>query len=509
MVAKALPLILFLILIPALAYLCGRSVISTHDSEWSALLAHEFGDKAKEIEEHFHFADFCADPTQRDQLAIPCSVNESARFMRGSSVVAAEGGIVLFALIGVGGYLARFNRKLLLLLFAPALYVTVLAAIALVFLHASLAAGTLYMVYGFFFHNIFLVFLACGVAFVGILGCIAIVRATISVFFPITTKVFGRKLAANEQPELYATVRDLAAKIGVAPPDHIVVGFDANFFVTDAKLECYDRRLWGRTMYLSLPLCRILSREEFFGVIGHELGHFKGLDTTFGRRFYPIYRLATECVSSLGSRAFGGSAIALYPAYYGLSFFLESFSRAERKLRREQELAADQVGASLVGPTNCGTALVKTHAFQEFDELFRLGLRDSLDMGQPFTNASRTFAEGVRTRWDQSSFDGLEERDTPHPTSTHPTLKVRLQQLNLTVNALLAAGAIVLPDIAAINLIENYGRIEEELTDAKSRSMVIKGEVVSGKICPACHRKNPFKAESCECGFNFLRLPVG
>jgi Zn-dependent protease with chaperone function/ribosomal protein L40E len=377
-----------------------------------------------------------------------------------------------------------------------------------VLLHASLAAGTLYIVYGFFFHNIFLVFLACGVAFVGIIGCIVIIRSTISVFFPVTTKVFGKKVSADEQPELYAVVRGLAAKIGVASPDHIVVGFDANFFVTDSKLECYDRRLWGRTMYLSLPLCRILAREELLGVIGHELGHFKGLDTSFGRKFFPIYRLATECVSSLGSHAFGGSAIALYPAYYGLSFFLESFSRAERKLHREQELAADRVGAELVGETSYGTALVKIHAFQDFDELFRLGLRDSLDTGQPFTNASFAFAEGVRGRWGQSSFEGLEERDTPHPTSTHPTLKVRLEALKLTAASLLDAEAVVFPDHPAIELIANHERIEEELTSAKSVAMVKRREVVSEKICPACHRKNPFRAELCECGFNFLRLPT-
>jgi hypothetical protein len=121
MLTKALPLVLFLVLVPAVAYICGNFVTNTYDSEWSALLAEQFGDKAKEIEAHFRFPDFCADPSQRDQLAIQCSIEDSARFMKGSSVVAAEGGSLLFALIGVGGYFARFNRKLLLYAFAPAL----------------------------------------------------------------------------------------------------------------------------------------------------------------------------------------------------------------------------------------------------------------------------------------------------------------------------------------------------------------------------------------------------
>jgi Zn-dependent protease with chaperone function len=502
-------LLLFLVMVPAISYTFGGLIRANYDTEWSALLINQFGEKAREINQTFHFADFCADPTQRDALAVQCSIHEAALFMRRSSVLAVVGGLLLVALIGLGGYFARFSRKLLLYIFRPTLYVTVIAAILLVMLHTSLVTGSLYTINTYYVGSVLLMFLVFGVAAVGILGCLALIRGTISVFFPITNKIFGKKLAADEQPEIYAIVRDLAAKIGVAPPDHIVVGFDANFFVTDAKLECHDRRLWGRTMYLSLPLCRILSREEFLGIIGHELGHFKGLDTYFGRQFFPIYRLATECVSALGTHTYGGSAIALYPAYYFLSFFLDSFSRAERKLHREQEIAADRVGADLVGETNCGTALVKVHAFQDFWELFRLGLRDSLDEGRPFTNASRMFAEGVRSGWHEGRFEGLEECETPHPTNTHPTLKVRLQALKSDAAALLNAGAVVLPDRAAIELIPNYEQIEEDLTTIKRGSMVKTREVVSEKICPACHRKNSFKAELCECGFNFLRLPVG
>jgi Zn-dependent protease with chaperone function/ribosomal protein L40E len=501
-------LVLFLFLVPAIAYVFGGFIRANYDAEWSALLVNQFGEKAQEINESFHFADFCSDPTQRDALAVQCSLHEAALFMRRSSVFAVLSGFLLFTAIGLAGYFARFSRRLLLYVFRPALYVTVMAAILLVLLHTSLATGSLYTINTYYLGSVLLMFLVVGVAIVGILGCIALIRSTISVFFPVTTKVFGKKLAADDQPELYATVRGLAAEIGVAPPDHIVVGFDANFFVTDSKLECHDRRLWGRTMYLSLPLCRILSREELLGIIGHELGHFKGLDTYFGRKFFPIYRLATECVSALETRAHGSSAIALYPAYYFLSFFLDSFSRAERKLHREQELAADRVGAGLVGEMVCGTALVKVHAFQDFWELFRQGLRDSLDAGQPFTNASRMFAEGVKGGWREGCFEGLEERETPHPTNTHPTLKVRLEALNLNVAKLIEAAAVVLPEAPAVHLIAGHEQIEEDLTSVKRGSMVKAREVVSEKICPACHRKNPFKAELCECGFNFLRMPT-
>ncbi|HEX9444238.1 MAG TPA: M48 family metalloprotease [Candidatus Binatia bacterium] len=505
---KAL-LAVFLLFVPALAYYFGSVIRDNYDTQWSALLEEQFGDKAGEVNERFHFADFCADPSQRDALKAQCAIHESALFMKRSSAAAVEGGFLLFALIGAGGYLARFNRKLLLYLFRPGLYLTVLAALALVMLHASLATGTLYTINNFYVGSVFLTLVVCAVAFAGILGCVAIIRSTIVVFLPVPWRVFGKKLAAGEQPELDKTLRDLASRVGVAPPDHIVAGFDANFFVTDSRLECHDRRLWGRTLYLSLPLCRILSRDELLGVLGHELGHFKGLDTQFGRKFSPIYRLAGECLSALDRQAHGSIAIALFPAYYCLSYFLESFSLAESKLSRERELSADRVGADLVGEASCGTALMKIHAFQDFWEWFRQGLRESLAADQPFTNASRMFAEGVKVSWREGAFDGLEERDTPHPTNSHPTLKVRLEALSLKAPMLVAEGLVALPDRPAVELIAHYEQIEEELTAIKCKSMIQAHEVAAEKTCPACYRKNPFKAALCECGFNFLRMPVG
>ena len=62
---------------------------------------------------------------------------------------------------------------------------------------------------------------------------------------------------------------------------------------------CLDGKLKGRTMFLSLSLCRILSLDEMKAVLGHELAHYKGLDTRFSRRFYPIYRGATQGLVSV------------------------------------------------------------------------------------------------------------------------------------------------------------------------------------------------------------------
>lgn len=59
----------------------------------------------------------------------------------------------------------------------------------------------------------------------------------------------------------------------------LVVGLTPTFFVTEADVHCIGGTVTGRTMYLSVPLCRILTVEELSAVIAHELGHFRGEDT--------------------------------------------------------------------------------------------------------------------------------------------------------------------------------------------------------------------------------------
>lgn len=505
--ANKILLVVFLLLVPLGSYGVAHMVRQDYDRGWSAYLAKEYGDKAKEMNERVPFANFCAEQSRLGAAIEECATYKTAGFLQVTAAAAAAGGLLLFALIGAAGYLARANRNTLLYVFRPGLYLTISAAIALVIVHAALAMGAIYLIQThviIFWFTIIFVFIGLGAA----VGCVAIVRGTISIFRHEVLRVFGKKLSPEEQPELFATVGDLAGKIGVAPPDHIVVGFDLSFFVTEGKIECHDRRLWGRTLFLSLPYCRILSRAELLGILGHELGHFKGLDTRFSKKFSPIYRVATECLARLEGEMTGSRAIALFPAYFSLAHFLESFALADNQLNRERELAADRVGADLFGAASCATALIKVHAFDEFWDGFRQGVREAVATERVFANGGVHFAEAANERW-QSAFYGLEERHTPHPLNSHPTLQIRLKALDCSAAELIERGAVALPDAPAVELIANYEKIEEELTAIKQKSMMKPREVPTEKTCPACHRKNPLKAELCECGFNFLRMPVG
>src|SRR5262249_10608236 len=153
---------------------------------------------------------------------------------------------------------------------------------------------------------------------------------------------------------------------------------------------CLDGQLTDRTMYISLPLCRLLTEDELKVVLGHELAHYKGRDTQFSQRFYPIYRGATDALVRLEqsfSHGEKGSAadFVLLPAFLTLSYFLDSFSNAEREISRDRELVADAEAAKVGSAHTIATALVKIHAYSAMWILVREQMKNALERGQQLT----------------------------------------------------------------------------------------------------------------------------
>ena len=196
-------------------------------------------------------------------------------------------------------------------------------------------------------------------------------------------------------------------------------------------------------MYISAPLCRILTSEQLSAVIAHELGHFKGADTKFSLEFYPIYRGAFDSLHAVAQAASHSErgAIALIPAIYMLAFFLECFAGAENRISREREIAADAVAAGTVGAAHIATALAKIVAFTGMWDSLTAVMQESLQKGsitfageeydaqQFFSNASTVFAYMVANNAEPKALEGLDAKTIPHPTDSHPPLSTRLGAL--------------------------------------------------------------------------------
>jgi Zn-dependent protease with chaperone function len=166
--------------------------------------------------------------------------------------------------------------------------------------------------------------------------------------------------------------------------------------VTEARVRCLNGVVTGRTLYCSLPLARILTLPEFDAVIGHELGHFRGGDTAFSQKFYPIYRGTADSLRALRDTGAGGAGLLpLLPAVGVMSLFYDAFALAERQHGRVREMAADQDGASVSSTEAMATALVKVHAFAGAWDHVRETALGAIGGRESFVNVSTAFADVV------------------------------------------------------------------------------------------------------------------
>lgn len=402
------------------------------------------------------------DPGLRDI----CGTNANLNRMSTSALGAGALGLVLLLAIRVAGSAARNRRRLLLYLFKPGLYLTAVILVVLVLIHAALAIGAIYYGESALIGRIHIGIIAA-IGLGALAGVIVIARNMFSLVRKAQTFVIGVNLPQSEAPQLWTRVEQIAQRLGALRPRSIVVGLDPNFFVTEAVVICLSGKLSGRTLYCSLPLCRILSSGEFSAVIGHELGHFKGLDTKFSESFYPIYRGTASSIASLQETGGEGSgAIALLPAIAILSYFFECFSVAESGISRDRELAADQAGASLADSATMASALVKVHAFSGLWGGLQSAAADALKEGKAFVNASKTYAEAVASSAKPDALAGITDARLSHPTDSHPPLGIRLGSLRVTLDQVSMASLAVSPADPAIDLIPEPERREEEISGA-------------------------------------------
>lgn len=457
-------LFVLLLAVPIIGFGVATAIQAHFNSELRSALHERYPEATDEKLAQVSLDGLCAQ--SRADIQALCDTNDNLNLMRQGAIGAGAVGIFLLLVIRLAGTLARNSRSLLVFVFKPGLYLTLLFLTGLILVHAALAMGAIYYGESALINRIHVgIIFAIGIG--AAVGVFAMTRSAFSLVRKAESIVVGQSLSREEAPLLWKLVDETAHRLGALRPEHLVVGLDPNFFVTEANVVCMSGKLTGRTLYCSLPLCRILSNREMTSIIGHELGHFKGKDTKFSERFYPIYRGTASSIAALqaaGGEGFG--AIALLPALGVLSYFFESFAVAESRLSRERELSADQVGVEVTSQKVIATALVKIHAFTGYWDGFQQAAANALREGNIFINASKVYADVCVQNAAPKALDGIAAAHMSHPTDSHPPLSVRLQSLKTSIAEVSGDALIVAPAEAAISYILDYEKKEEEISHA-------------------------------------------
>jgi heat shock protein HtpX len=135
---------------------------------------------------------------------------------------------------------------------------------------------------------------------------IALVMAGVMNFFSywfsdkIVLKMYGAQpVTANEDPELYSLVQELAGKAGLPMPKVYVIPEEApNAFATGRNPE-------HAAVAVTQGIRRILNRRELAGVLGHELSHVKHRDIL---------------ISSIAATLAGAISYLAHMAQWGMMF---------------------------------------------------------------------------------------------------------------------------------------------------------------------------------------------
>jgi len=417
--------VLILLLIPILGYLTFyllRSIINEELSDFE-MSAEEFCSK--------EFAELWANAGMpKSQLTAACAEIEPVFWLGDASLYSGIASVIFLVLVVLLSRIAGNNRERLAGTFS------FLVPFSLLFISASTIVQGGIFTYSLYALQVNLMEAWFPVVTLGVgLGALIVAVYVINSAFSIKRQVTMSQMAINADKENYADlwkfIEAIAEKIGAPVPNNIAIGLEPTFYATSANVKVLssDANLTGETLYISLPLMRLFTKDEFGAVVGHELGHFKGSDVAYTMKFAPLYRALSTAVDKTANEA----RVMSIPALAVLSFLLDRFSLAEKEISRQREFEADKVGANAVSSEALCAALIKVTAFSNLWNDLMYDVVENLEYGRPVNNLSSLYASRVAFDTDADAAGKVVRENLdfkiPHPTDTHPTLSERLDNL--------------------------------------------------------------------------------
>jgi heat shock protein HtpX len=175
----------------------------------------------------------------------------------------------------------------------------------------------------------------------------------------------AREIAESDSPELFGMVKILAERAGIPMPRVYVIPESApNAFAT-------GRNPKNAAVAVTNGLLALLSSDELFGVLAHEIGHIKNRDTLV----MTIAGAIGGAIGMIAEMAFWGSLFGRNedddgsgPAGGLLGLILAPFAAMliQMAISRSREFVADERGATLSGdPLALASALRKIEGWSD------------------------------------------------------------------------------------------------------------------------------------------------
>lgn len=266
-------------------------------------------------------------------------------------------------------------------------------------------------------------------------GIAAIVAVTVAMFKHVDTRhmASGVLLLREDAPQFWDDLERLCLQVGTDPPDQIIVGIEDGFWVTQNPVvlpidDVMRQTLRGRTLYVSLPLLKILPGQEADAILLHEMAHFSGEDTYFSESLSPLYLKHCTYLAHLEAHW-----ITL-PIYHFAMLQLVISRIALGQMRREREFRADRIAAAFSSAEDFAFGLMRVVAFTTYryqcenDAFYAEAVHKNGSIAQSLNDGFRPF---TRTFFDTHPIGDL---TITHPFDSHPQIDQRLKSIGIEAN---------------------------------------------------------------------------
>ncbi|MEM9268726.1 MAG: M48 family metalloprotease, partial [Pseudomonadota bacterium] len=248
--------------------------------------------------------------------------------------------------------------------------------------------------------------------------------------------VDAQRLDPRRAPSLMRIVEETAEEIHAPVPDHVLIGLKPEIWITSLRTRpnYVESALKGRTLYVSLPLMRVMSTEELIAAIAHEMAHFRHDEQSYTEQFSPNYRRVSGVFRAMNKEEHPLVQIAMVPARAAIRLLVSIFEVNVGRVAIARERRADRIAQEVAGGQILAQSLAKQSAWTTlWDDLAedqsaraRGGLAPANDLSVIFSEAAYVYSGGG---FSSNLMTAITSRSTPHLFDPHPATGKRLRHI--------------------------------------------------------------------------------
>lgn len=235
-----------------------------------------------------------------------------------------------------------------------------------------------------------------------------------SLFWRPSNEAPGIEVNLSSEPELRATLEEVAAQIGTRVVDKV-------YMTPDTNLAVFERKGGERCLVVGAGVLDGMPLEAFKAILAHEYGHFSNRDTAGGGFALSVRRSLLTFIIGLAQ---SGQATPWNPAWWFAKGFYSIFLRVSQGASRLQEILADRRAAEAYGGAAFVSGLKHVLACDiRFDQHVNDTIGKALKTRAPLTGLWTPLAE---KHPDAQELSEVLDRE-PSPYDSHPAPRDRIR----------------------------------------------------------------------------------